>query len=193
MKKYLFCFSIVFLSVSCGRENKDFDQNIEKSTQEEKEEIKPAFSDGNINRFEIGVYLLELPKTSKVYSSSELDFTNLSVEDELNGDFGIYFGFSPSYPYPLSDYLKHPMRSPESYADEFEVIDDIYSENILTSVWDSINGEFVATNKNDSMTCEFSRKDNYSLWTRSPLGGINKGIDIAVEPSSDTVKAKLHI
>ncbi|MCH2223890.1 MAG: hypothetical protein MK066_03900 [Crocinitomicaceae bacterium] len=98
MKKYLFYCLIGFLSVGCNEEKQNSSKNEKKVTKEEKKEIKPVFSDGKINGFEIGEYSFELPQTSKVYSSSGTDFSNFYVEDAVHGNFGLYFGFFPSYP-----------------------------------------------------------------------------------------------
>lgn len=189
--KYTFLYFLIFITISCT-ETKPEKQNSHEQINNGSTEniVEPDSTVGTNHFYTFGNFLLELPDDWQILGTNKLDFTVLKVSStKTTVGFSFYVGGHPSLPFPLKDYLNHPIKSHLDQLKELELDDNNrFYEQIEVSVYDTLDNELVFNGESDLMIFECIKKDGLSIWKRTPYGGKNKSFDVAVIPDSSFTK-----
>jgi len=184
----------IILMASCTSPNPELRKEpVIEDGGDEYVDLLPVDSNGINHTYDLHGFKFELTKGWKIQEMNGPDFVVSTLLSPSGSRFACYFGWHPSYPWPINDYTNTRLRS--DYLDirnHDNSIDD-FSLEIEASIEDGIHSDSSIKYRKDSMLFELHNLQDREVWVRRPYSQASGPIDIGVIFRSDSVNTKLHL
>jgi hypothetical protein len=195
MKKSLKILLFILLAACSSRNTTEpLEEPIVLEAENEYVDLSPVDSNNTGYIYDIHGFKFQLSLGWKTQELKGSDFAVSSLLSPLGSRFSCYFGWHPSYPWPINDYTKTrpfpvfdylEIRNPDNSVNDF-------SMKLEAPIEDGLNADSSIRYRNDSVFFELYNLKDREIWVRKPFPNASGPIDIGVIFRADSIKTKLH-